>query len=83
MKKLVLSIISLVTFISLAIAADKVTYKYKKYEKFDFEELSLEGDLGNPGDLSILPRYRQRYKNKLPYRKNFNSEIRKSVGKIR
>ncbi len=68
---------------SLAADQGKVIYKYKKYEKFDFEALSLDGDYGNPGDLSIVPRYRKKYRNRLPYRKNFNSEIRKAVDKIR
>ena len=61
----------------------KVNYEYKKYEKFDFEDLSIEGSAGAPGDLSITPRYQQLYKNRLPYRKNFNAEIIKSVERIK
>ena len=61
----------------------KVNYQYKKYEKFDFEDLSIEGSSGAPGDLSITPRYQQLYKNRLPYRKNFNAEIMKSVERIK
>lgn len=76
-----------VTVCALALGATaqtgKTIYQYKKYEKFDFNALSLEGDYGNPGDLSIVPRYRQQYKNRLPYRKNFNSEIRQAVSKTR
>lgn len=61
----------------------KIIYKYKKYQKFDFEDLVIEGETGSPGDLSIIPRYQRKFKNKLPYRKNFNAEIRKSVERIR
>ena len=61
----------------------KIIYKYKKYQKFDFEDLVIEGETGSPGDLSIIPRYQRKFKNRLPYRKNFNAEIRKSVERIR
>ena len=61
----------------------RIIYKYKKYQKFDFEDLVIEGETGSPGDLSIIPRYQRKFKNKLPYRKNFNAEIRKSIERIR
>lgn len=61
----------------------KIIYKYKKYQKFDFEDLVIEGETGSPGDLSIIPRYQRKFKNRLPYRKNFNAEIRKSIERIR
>lgn len=61
----------------------KIIYKYKKYQKFDFEDLVIEGASGSPGDLSINPRLQRKFKNKLPYRKNFNAEIRKSLERIR
>ncbi len=60
----------------------KIIYKYKQFEKFDFDEIGVEGDKGIPGDLSILPRYQKYFKNRLPYRKNFNPEIRKSVERV-
>ena len=60
-----------------------VTYKYKQFEKFDFDELTIEGETGSPGDLSIIPRYQQKFKNRLPYRKNFNAEIRKAIERVR
>ena len=85
--------ILLVTFILLNIPilaqkgqsgeVPKIIYKYKKYQKFDFEDLVIEGETGSPGDLSINPRYQRKFKNKLPYRKNFNAEIRKSIERIR
>lgn len=61
----------------------RIIYKYKKYQKFDFEDLVIEGETGSPGDLSIAPRYQRKFKNKLPYRKNFNAELRRSVERIR
>jgi hypothetical protein len=62
---------------------ERVIYRYKEYEKFDFEDLIIEGETGNPGDLSIAPRYQRRFENKLPYRKNFNAEIRKGIERVR
>lgn len=62
---------------------NKIKYKYKKYQKFDFEDMVIEGETGSPGDLSIVPRYQTKFKNRLPYRKNFNAEIRKGIERIR
>ncbi|MGB0452900.1 MAG: hypothetical protein ACPGJV_04225 [Bacteriovoracaceae bacterium] len=62
---------------------ERIIYEYKKYEKFDFDDLVVEGDAGSPGDLSVDPRYQRKFKNKLPYRKNFHKEIRKGVFRIR
>lgn len=64
-------------------AKNRIKYKYKKYQKFDFEDMVIEGETGSPGDLSIVPRYQTRFKNRLPYRKNFNAEIRKGIERIR
>ena len=50
------------------------TYEYKKFEKFDFSEIGVEGEAGSPGDLSISPRLRNEFKNKLPERTNFNKD---------
>ena len=61
----------------------KIVYKYKKYEKFDFENLNIDAATGNPGDLSVSPQYKVRFKNDLPYRRNFNSEIRKGIDRIK
>lgn len=57
----------------------KVIYKYKKYQKFDFEDLVVEGEGGAPGDISITSRFQKRFDNKLPYRRNFNPEMVKSI----
>ncbi|MEI8347535.1 MAG: hypothetical protein WCG27_08705 [Pseudomonadota bacterium] len=61
----------------------KVIYKYQKFQKFDFEDMVIEGESGSPGDLSITTRFQKQFQNKLPYRKNFNPEIRKAVERIR
>lgn len=53
----------------------KIVYKYKKYEKFNLEDISVDGETGVPGDISLINRYQRKFKNKLPYRKNFRPEI--------
>ena len=60
-----------------------IVYKYRKYQKFDFENLVIEGETGSPGDLSVGTRFQRKFRNKLPYRKNFNAEIRKAIERIR
>ena len=84
MKKLMILVVSLL-FVATTFAqkSEKVIYKYKKYQKFDFEDLVIEGETGGPGDLSIAPRFQRKFKNRLPYRKNFNAEIRKGAERIR
>jgi hypothetical protein len=61
----------------------KVIFEYKKYEKFDFDELGVEGEMGAPGDLSILSDLRREFQNKLPEKTNFLREMRKSANGIR
>jgi hypothetical protein len=61
----------------------QVNYEYKKFERFDFDEIGVEGESGAPGDLSIAPNPRKNYGNRLPERKNFNKELRKSASGIR
>lgn len=60
-----------------------VRYEYKKFEKFDFAEIGVEGESGSPGDLSISPRVRNEFKNRLPERSDFNQEMKKSIEGIR
>ena len=61
----------------------KIKFQYKKFEKFDFEDLVIEGETSSPSDLTISPRYNKKFKNLLPYRKNFNLEIKKTIERIR
>lgn len=60
-----------------------VKYKYKKHEKFDFEALDVHGDTSSPGDLSISPRFRKKFKNKIPERQNFNTEMKRALDTVR
>lgn len=83
MKLIFLITTLLFTFTTYSKEKQKIVYEYKKYEKFDMEDLVVEGETGSPGDLSIDPRYKRKFKNKLPYRKNFNKEIRKAIYRIR
>jgi hypothetical protein len=68
-----------------AFAEDKksIKYEYKKFEKFDLSEIGVEGESGSPGDISISPRLRNEFKNRLPERANFNSEMKNAVIGIR
>lgn len=52
-----------------------IIYEYKKYEKFDFGDLNIEGEKGALGDLSINPRYQINFQNELPSKKNFHKEM--------
>lgn len=61
----------------------KVIYTYKQYEKFDFDDLNIEGDTGAPSDLSISPIHEKRFTNRLPYRKSFTVEIKKGIERVR
>lgn len=76
-------ILVLFSFSSFAQKNEKIIYKYKKFEKFDFEDIVIEGETGAPESISISPRFIKTFKNKLPYRKNFNAEIRKGIERIR
>lgn len=73
----------LIMNVAFADEAKNVRYEYKKHEKFDFEEIGVEGESGSPGDLSISPRVRNEFKNKLPLRQNFNKEMKKAIDGIR
>ncbi len=61
----------------------RTIYKYRKYQKFDFEDLTIDGERGLPDALSVSRGNRFKYKNRLPYRKNFNPEIKKGIERIR
>jgi hypothetical protein len=61
----------------------KVVYTYKQFEKFDFDDLNIEGGTGAPGDLSVSPVHEKRFTNRLPYRKSFTVEIKKGIERVR
>ena len=85
MKKMVLLLITGALFFSSAANAQKrnVKYEYKKYERFDFDSIDVSGDSSSPGDLSISPRFRKKFRNKIPERKNFNSEMKRALDSVR
>ncbi len=64
-------------------AKGKVNYQYKKYERFDFSAIDVEGDQGSPGDLSVANRFRKKFRNKIPERKNFNKEMKRALDNVR
>lgn len=70
-------------FIPLGMSAEKIKYKYKKYQEFDLETLGVMGGKGAPLDLSSKSRIQLKFKNKLPFRKNFNPEIKRSTEVVR
>ena len=77
-------IISIIILFSLQVfSKGKIIYKYKKFQEFDLEGLDVKGEVGAPNDLSLDSRFKRKFKNKLPLRKNFNPEIRRSVEVIR
>ena len=61
----------------------KIIYTYKQFEKFDFDDLNIEGGSGAPGDLSVAPGQEKRFTNRLPYRKSFTVEIKKGIERVR
>lgn len=78
----------LLLFLTLCLSAyaqekRSVRYEYKKFEKFDFEEIGIQGDEGAPGDVSVSPRLRNEFRNKLPERQNFNKEMKKGIDGLR
>lgn len=62
---------------------ENVVYKYKEYQEFDLETISVEGEVGAPEDLSLNSRFQKKFRNRLPIRKNFNPEIRRTIELIR
>lgn len=83
MKILFITFLFILTGTALAQDKANVRYEYKKFEKFDFEEIGVEGEAGAPGDISISPRLRKEFRNKLPERQNFNKEMKKAIEGIR
>ncbi len=74
----------LLLFISLSLGAQpRKKFVYKKYEKFDFEEISLQGEVVAPGDLSVMTRFQRHFRNKLPYKRSFNRELKRSLKRIK
>lgn len=79
----IFAIAFLISFSAFAQEKGNVRYEYKKFEKFDFDEIGVEGEAGSPGDISVSPRLRKEFSNKLPEKRNFNKEMKKAVDGIR
>ena len=63
---------------------NNVTYKYVKHQEFDFENLDVQGDPGSAlGDITVSARSQKDFDNKLPYKKNFDPEIKKALERVR
>jgi hypothetical protein len=85
MKFILLIFLCMFSYWVSADEADKapnIKYEYKKYEKFDLNEINVEGEAGAPGDLSITPALRDEFKNKIEERKNFNNQLRNAIETI-
>lgn len=82
--KILLFLFSFFSFLELhaQVSKKKIVYEYKKYEKFDFGDMAIEGSNGALGDLSVNPRYQVKFKNELPKKPNFNKEILDSVDNL-
>lgn len=79
-------IILFLSFLCANIEAEtksNIRYEYKKFERFDFDEIGVEGEAGSPGDISISPRTRKEFRNKLPEKNNFNLEMKKAINGLR
>lgn len=79
----IFAIALLISVSAFAQEKGNVRYEYKKFEKFDFDEIGVEGEAGSPGDISVSPRLRKEFSNKLPEKRNFNKEMKKAVDGIR
>lgn len=79
----ILCFILLLTFSSFSFAKKaKVKYEYKKYERFDFDALDVQGSKSAPGELSIPTRLKTKHRNKLPERRNFHREMKRAVDTV-
>lgn len=67
----------------IKVGGKKIIYAYKQFEKFDFDDINVEGDTGAPNDLSISPIHEKSFSNRLPYRKSFTVEIKKGIERVR
>lgn len=83
--KILVKIIAILIVIALPKAfaqKKKINYKYKTYEKFDFEKMNISGDKSSPGDLSISSRVKEKFKNKIPKKPNLIPEMKASVDAV-
>lgn len=60
---------------NISTSEKKINYEYKKYEKFDFGELGIDGSASGMNDFSLNPRFQSRFNNQLPRKNNFHREM--------
>ena len=77
--RFIIILLILFSITSMAEEKKKIIYKYKQYEKFDMDDIQITGDLNGPGDLSINPRLRKKFRNRLPDKPHFNEEMIKNI----
>ena len=77
------AIILFTLLFSAVSAQEKIVYKYKKFEHINLDEISIDGDLGAPGEISVSQRYLRKFKNKIPSKPNFNLEMMKGLERVR
>ena len=80
--KLLIGLALILSTSSVNAQKKNVKYKYKQYEKFDFESIDISGDKSSPGDLSISNRFRKEFKNKIPSKPNFVPEMKASIDAV-
>ncbi len=61
---------------------EKVRYKYKAEEAFDFEALSVKGELISPGDLASKVGRKKRFDPSRYQRKNFDQFIKDDLFEV-
>jgi len=61
---------------------EKIIYEYKKEDYFDFEALSVKGELLSPGDLSGKAAKRVKFNSKDYVRRNFDDYIEDDLMEI-
>lgn len=83
MKLILIISILFVSFVASAKDKKNINYEYKKFEKFDFGVIDVEGGSSSPGDLSISPRFRKKFRNKIPERKQFHNEMKRALDSVR
>jgi len=60
----------------------KVEYTYKKKEVFDFGELTIQGKVLTPGDLSIKMSSQKFFRREFNVRQNFDPEVMQDLHQI-
>lgn len=83
MNKCFFTLLLFFIFNNHIIAKDnRVIIKYKQYEKFDFDSLSLRSDDDIPDDFTLSKRFQNDFKNPLPVKKSFHREMIDNIDSI-